>query len=443
VTKTGSIRSGRGSTSGPGGRSPGIAGTAILAVAGMLAACESGGTSTDWQVAIDTVGDTITVRTLSGSVWSEPYHLEEEVRIGVIEGDDAYMLGSVRGMAVSPAGDIYVIDTQVPALRHYGPDGVHISTFGREGGGPGEYRRPDGGIAVLPDGRVLLRDPGNGRIQVYTAVGEAVAEWPTPAGGSFNTSRRLYTDTRGNAYTLVLQDRTVPVTEWSYGLARISPAGEHIDTVLVPEFDYERSVIVGQHEGNTSVNDVPFTANSYWTFSPEGYVIGGVSSDYSFDEFRADGVLRVARNWDPVPVNPAEGSDMEERVAENMRRQFPGWRWNGPPVPDTKPPYRGLIADEDGRIWIVVSQPGVEVISEAEALEEEERTEVRPIRFREPVVFDVFEADGRYIGRVNTPDGFSLSPQPIMRGDQVWATIRDELDVTYIVRYRIAPITAK
>jgi hypothetical protein len=408
-----------------------------------LTACESGDAPDRWQVAIDTVGDTITVRTVAGSVWPEPYHLEEEVRIGVIDGDDAYMLGSIRGMAVSPSGDIYVIDTQVPALRRYGPDGRHISTFGREGGGPGEYRRPDGGIAVLPDGRVLLRDPGNGRIQVYTADGEPIAEWPTPGGGSFNTSRRLYTDTLGNAYTLVLQDRTAPVTEWSYGLARITPSGGHTDTVLVPEFEYERSVIVGQREGSTSVNDVPFTADSYWTFSPLGYVIAGVSDDYSFDQFKPDGVLRVARNWEPVPVNPAEGEDIEQRVAENMRRQFPGWRWNGPPVPDTKPPYRGLFAGDDGRIWVVVSQPGVEMMSEAEAREEEERTDVRPVRFREPVVFDVFEADGRYIGRVETPAGFSLSPQPIMRGDQVWATIRDELDVTYIVQYRIAPITAE
>jgi hypothetical protein len=57
----------------------------------------------------------------------------------------------------------------------------------------------------------------------------------------------------------------------------------------------------------------------------------------------------------------------------------------------------------------------------------------------EPVVFDVFEADGRYIGQVRAPRGFSMNPQPIARGDHVWAVFRDELDVNYVARFRIGP----
>jgi hypothetical protein len=77
-------------------------------------------------------------------------------------------------------------------------------------------------------------------------------------------------------------------------------------------------------------------------------------------------------------------------------------------------------------------------MSEAEALDEERRTGFRPNRFREPVVFDVFEPDGRYLGRVDAPEGFSVFPQPIFRGDRIWAVLRDELDVAYVVRYRIS-----
>ena len=41
------------------------------------------------------------------------------------------------------------------------------------------------------------------------------------------------------------------------------------------------------------------------------------------------------------------------------------------------------------------------------------------------------------LGLVRAPDGFTTSPSPVFRGDQVWAVVRDELDVQYIVRFRI------
>jgi len=91
-----------------------------------------------WRAVTDTIGDTIVVRTVSGSVWGGPAELAEEVRIGVFEGEDVYLLGSVSALAADEDGYIYVVDSQVPALRKYGPDGRYVATFGREGGGPGE-----------------------------------------------------------------------------------------------------------------------------------------------------------------------------------------------------------------------------------------------------------------------------------------------------------------
>ena len=96
------------------------------------------------------------MRTIQGSVWGETATLAEEMRLGMFEGPDEYMLGNVRSMAVTDADEIYLFDSQVPALRKYDADGTHIATFGREGGGPGEYKNPDGGLGVLPDGSSRL-----------------------------------------------------------------------------------------------------------------------------------------------------------------------------------------------------------------------------------------------------------------------------------------------
>ena len=60
-----------------------------------------------------------------------------------------------------------------------------------------------------------------------------------------------------------------------------------------------------------------------------------------------------------------------------------------------------------------------------------------PLRFTEPVAFDVFDSRGRYLGPVTVPPSFRTDPQPIFRGDHVWAITRDEMDVPRIVRYRL------
>jgi hypothetical protein len=76
-------------------------------------------------------------------------------------------------------------------------------------------------------------------------------------------------------------------------------------------------------------------------------------------------------------------------------------------------------------------------MSEAEAREEEASSGRVPLRFRELPAFDVFAADGRYLGHVRVPDTFRVEPEPIVRDGYVWAVTRDELDVATIVRFRV------
>jgi hypothetical protein len=415
---------------------------AVLAVAvgPAVAACAGGPDArSGWEATTDTIGDTIVVRTTGGSVWGEPRTLVPEVTIGVLEGDEAYMLGAINGLAVSADGAIYALDRQVPMLRKYGDDGRHIADFGREGGGPGEYKNPDGGLAVLSDGRVAVRDPGNARIQVFSVEGVPLAEWPLPSGGGFSTSRKLYRDGNDRLYSMVVRDRAVSVDLWRFDLAVIEPDGSHTDTMSVPIWDYENPVVTAKSENSSMSNNVPFSASTMWTYSPKGYFVGGLSTGYRVEVFRTgDLPIRIERVWEPVPITTAEKADAQERTTRNFQQSFPGWRWNGPPIPDTKPPFRSISVGDDGRIWVMLSQPSTEIMTEAEARIEFERTQRVPTRFRERVAFDVFESDGSYLGRAATPEGFSTFPEPVFRGDHVWATLRDENDVVYIVRFRIS-----
>jgi hypothetical protein len=118
----------------------------------------------------------------------------------------------------------------------------------------------------------------------------------------------------------------------------------------------------------------------------------------------------------------------------------PSWRWNGPPIPTTKPAFHRVLGGADNRVWVYVPQPAQRL--EVSAEEERRAREANgppPPRYREPVAFDVFEPDGRYLARVQAPAGFALYPAPVFKGDHVWGVVRDELDVSYVVRFRMGP----
>jgi len=407
----------------------------------LLTSCSSGGhggAAGGWEAAYDTIGDTLVVRTLSGSVWRDTAELVPEVSIGMFDGPEEYIFGQVVSLAMGQDGTIYVMDQQVPALRVYNPDGTYRATFGREGGGPGEYKRPDGGLNILSDGRILLRDPANARIQVYAPDGEDLDTWRIR--GNFNTSSRMIVDTLDRAYTIVLLDPEADVRDWEIGLAQVLPDGSPGDTLRRPDTGYEPPRIEARHETedggvNASINSVPFSPDEETALTRSGYWIHGISTDYSFTLLKPEGPLRIQKVYDPIPVAAGEKAEEEAYAIRNMRYTDPNWRWDGPAIPDTKPPYRAIVGGEDGTIWVLVSQPGVR---REDPSYDPTDPQAIPDEWIEPALFDVFEEDGRYLGAVRTPPGFNARwPQPLFTREWVLATVRDEFDVQTVVRYRV------
>lgn len=412
-----------------------------VAAALVLAGCAGAPPSPDWVTERGTVGDTIVVRTVRGSGWGADARLVADLRIGQADGPDEYLFGRVASIAASPDGIIYAFDSHVRALRAYGPDGRFLRSIGREGAGPGEFRAPDAGLAVLPDGRVLLRDPGNGRINVYGADGSPLASWRLPGG--VTTTRPLFTDTAGNAYTRFIFGSDTPATRYRYGLRRYDGDGNTGRSLAAPVFAFEPATLVasrrfGDRVGHRTVT-VPFTPSAVWTWSPLGYFVGGVSTRYALDLFLApDRVLRIERlAWPAVPVRGGERDEAERYWTAFLRDFEPNWRWNGEPIPDTKPPYQDIFVARDGRLWVQVPREAYQRPNADALLREAEGRQFPARTWVEPVAFDVFEPDGRYLGLVTTPPGFSTAPTPVFAGDTVIAVELDAMDVPQVVRYRV------
>ncbi|MXX72042.1 MAG: 6-bladed beta-propeller [Gemmatimonadetes bacterium] len=127
---------------------------AVLPAAALFTAC---GTDTypagpAPEIVTETIGDTMVVRTLSGSVWGTEATLVPEVAIGDLDGPEEYLFGSIRSIAVADDGTIHVLDVQAQHVRVFDSLGVYVETLGRRGEGPGEFSEAEA-IAVLPDGR--------------------------------------------------------------------------------------------------------------------------------------------------------------------------------------------------------------------------------------------------------------------------------------------------
>jgi streptogramin lyase len=86
-------------------------------------------------------------------------------------------------IAVAPSGDLYVSDGYGNARVHrFSSDGRLIRSWGEPGTGPGQFKISHG-ICVLSDGRVLVCDRENDRIQIFDLEGryqgELAAQRPT------------------------------------------------------------------------------------------------------------------------------------------------------------------------------------------------------------------------------------------------------------------------
>ena len=407
--------------------------TATLALATIsLAACAADPAPPTTQTT-EVIGDTTIVRSHGPGAWGAPATLVPEVSIGELEGPDEYLFGTVGSIAVNDDRTVYILDAQAQHIRVFDSTGTYIETLGRRGEGPGELRRAEA-IALLPDGRLVVRDPGNSRVQVYGPGPGKTAEWGYRATTDY-TDEPMYTDARGRTL-LVTRDQSREDFAWQ--LVFLGPDGTPLDTVPQPSSDYEpptlKAEYVTDNSSSSTSTPVPFSPTSAWALHPGGHFLTGLATEYRIELGRDDGVLRIEREYDPVPVSDDERGFLREMITQQMRNTQPDWNWDGPPIPDYKPPFLQLHPGRDGRIW-VLPWPQWDFLESDE--QDPSGTPAGPMMNLVWTSYDVFEENGAFLGTVQVPEGFSAIPVPVFDGDHVWAVSRDELGVERVVRYRI------
>lgn len=98
-------------------------------------------------------------------------------------------------IAVAPSGDIYISDGYGNSSIHmFSAEGEFLGSFGSPGRGPGQFRVPHS-LWVAKDGRVLVCDRENDRVQVFAADGTYLTEWT-----DFKAPMGIYMDAQQTVY---------------------------------------------------------------------------------------------------------------------------------------------------------------------------------------------------------------------------------------------------
>jgi len=80
-------------------------------------------------------------------------------------------------VAAAPDGSIYVSDGYAgSSIHHFARDGQFVHSWGSFGEGPGQFINPHA-LWVMRDGRVVVADRENGRLQVFDPGGALLAIW--------------------------------------------------------------------------------------------------------------------------------------------------------------------------------------------------------------------------------------------------------------------------
>jgi 6-bladed beta-propeller protein len=333
-----------------------------------------------------TTQDTIRVRADGPPAWGTSVRLVHEFTIGQLDGPPEYAFGRIDRLAADRSGGFYVFDGAETQIRRYDARGRFVTAIGRKGAGPGEYQSVEG-MALLGDSLLVTSDPVNSRITLFELAGGV--------RHTFRIGRSLFIPFTGERFaidTAGLIYLTVPVPggrQEGYGVPyqflRLRPTGAILDSLPVPPASTapDAVLVLGFREETIS------------TPSLVGGMISGHNAVYRFTVRSPTGrVLVVERAHRRLAVAGAERDEWVAMAAFISSRQG-----RTLVVPTTKPAFRELRSDRQGRVWMRLY-----TVAEKRQVPPRSPGDSRPPRtWLEPAVYDVFAPLGGYLGRVELP----------------------------------------
>ena len=372
-----------------------------LTVAVSVSAC-GGDESGSWVGTVDTLsGGTVRVRNPATGLWTAQARpgVEIAATIGRATGDERFLFGDVRDIEVDGMGRVWVLDNQSRMIRVFGSTGRHVRTIGGAGQGPGEFRNPNGLARDPTSGRIWVVDPATSRYTVFDTAGTLVETRPRDATGwGYRWPGRF--DQDGRLFDFMIAGG--PRNRFR-GLVLRSGRAEPLDTLRLPAGPRDPAFVRIERENGRTVRPVPFAPRPDWDVSPRGSVWWTSGDPYRLLEVTSAGDTAriVERELDPTPVTEAEMDSIRDDWTEEFGqgvRQVDFSR-----IPDAKAAIRAVFVGRTNRIWVLPYGDTGETGR----------------------LVDVFDPEGRYLGRLELPVRLRWSVPPVVTHDAIYG-VREE-----------------
>ncbi len=391
-----------------------------------LAACAGSEGETAWTgTVVDSAGISI-VRSTGDGIWggSPAWTLEEIFRVGGMEGGPDAEFGLVAAVDADAEGNVYILDQQAREIRVYNPDGSLRSVIGGPGGGPGEFGPGLVGMFEHRDTVWGIDVAGQG-LQGFNREGERIAQAPMDLTGGVplrldETAQGLLAQRRG----------LLPGT-------MVEGVGDPI-TVIRGEIDTLMTLPPG--ESFSMQGGVPqlsfFQPEPLWDAADDGGIAWGTNKVYRvhITDLNGTTVRIVERELAAQPVTESIERGLRSAVLRQMSQASGAPEEMLAPVlaqatfAETLPLLAQIILGEDGYLW--VQQVG--------QVTEQMDSDDFDIQDLGSPIWDIFDAEGRYLGDLRVPDRF----QPVRLIDNVlWGIQLDEFDVPSVVGMRVVRAT--
>ena len=347
--------------------------------------------------------------------------------------DEDVIFGVIRKIAVGDDGTVYLLDVQLNQVHVFDKDGNFIRDIGREGEGPGEFRRPSS-MFIMPDGRIAIVQAMPGKIVLLNPDGTPGGDFKGPAAP--DGGMQMFSDAGRAGNSVVLGVNEFKRGENSFSNTRTLH--------LLDAQGITRAVLATSTTTRDMAKmkfDEKQARGPEWAAGPDGRV-------FMSDEFDAYRIQRFdpAGNLERVYQRAyTHRTRSKQEIEENKPRVRIRRRGNTQrPESSASPTDRdivGMYPRQDGTLWVLSSRGA----------------------FNAPrgtlVVLDVFDATGRFVRELSIraegafrDDGIEIvgdnlfvvrqlrSAERAMNADESDNTATDEdAEPMSIVCYRLAP----
>lgn len=345
-------------------------------------------------------------------------------RLGSDLGDESEVVFSrIAVISVAADGRLFVLDPRERGVFSFSPEGIFLSRFGREGGGPGEFQRP---LALHVSGEtVSVMDSGTHRLAVFSLDGNLLSDARIPEEAS-RLRLRAYWPLRGGrsiAETSMSVDASTGVPDEGLNTALIiGGAGtSDLDTLAV----LHSGLLVAERSGEFPAVPVPMKLGrgAAWGLSGDSLivVVDGMEGSARIIRVDKDAIAFSEvfdMGWEPLPFPDEKLHEAREvvRAMRSVRSTSRVGRIDFRPTPGIGRASR-IVFGPDQTIWI----GAFEITPAGEDGE----------------VWTVLELDGTILHKgIRFHPGFSLAA---IHGDRFWgrsisdwgSPVVDGLDCTW------------